>query len=551
MQGYRFYPRVLQVLGRYRQDDLHADVLAGITVGIVALPLAMAFAIASGVPPQAGLVTAIIAGFLISALGGTRLAIGGPTGAYVVIVAGIVHDYGVGNLIVCTIMAGLMLIAMGLMRMGQIIKYFPMPLITGFTNGIAVLIFLTQLKDFLGLQIASVPSGFFAGMKAMFAYSGTVHLPTVLLGGVCLALIFAWPKRLNRFIPAPFLVLLLSSLLVYFFHLPLATIGSKFGEMPNSIPSITFPVFDMENFSKLMGPAFTIAMLGAIESLLCAVVADNLTNDKHDSNQELVAQGIANLVTPLFGGIPATGAIARTATNIANGGRTPIAGMVHAVFLLLVLLIASPLAVHIPLVALAAILISVAIKMGDWDIRKAWRYPIRDTAVLALTFALTVVFDLTVAVEIGLLIAAMFFIEKMASQTVINQLSPEHALLFERHSIVGKQIPPAVLAFRAEGALFFGAAEKLDILLQSAGTEIKVVILQLHRVVLVDTTGLLAIQGLAEKMQERGQSLILASANPATDLLLREAGLYRQLGEHNIQPDLEMALQRARTLITP
>lgn len=550
MASFRFQPRLVEVIKRYGRDDLRADVLSGVTVGIVALPLAMAFAIASGVPPQAGLFTAIIAGFLISALGGTKLAIGGPTGAYVVIVAGIVHDFGVGNLIVCTMMAGLMLIAMGLMRMGQIIKYFPMPLITGFTNGIAVLIFLTQLKDFLGLDMQSVPSGFFAGMKAMYEYSGTIHLPTVALGTACVALIFVWPKWLNRFVPAPFLVLLLSSVLVYFLELPLATIGSRFGDMPSALPDWSLPAFDMENFSKLMGPAFTIAMLGAIESLLCAVVADNLTNDKHDSNQELVAQGIANLVTPLFGGIPATGAIARTATNIANGGRTPVSGIVHALFLLLVLVLAAPLASHIPLVALAGILISVALKMGDWDIRKAWRYPIRDTAVLALTFALTVVFDLTVAVEIGLLIAAMFFIEKMASQTVINQLTPEHARLFERHSISGKNIPDGVLAFRAEGALFFGAVDKLDILLQSSLPQARVVILQLHRVVLVDTTGLLALQTLGQKMSERGQVLMLASANEATDQLLREAGLYTLLGEANIQPDLETALQRASSLLS-
>ncbi|WP_374357499.1 SulP family inorganic anion transporter [Chitinimonas sp.] len=544
----RFHPRLLDHLRGYSRAMFQADLLAGLTVAIVALPLAMAFAIASGVPPQAGLFTAVIAGLLISMLGGTRHCIGGPTGAYIVILHGIVLQYGVANLAVATVMAGCMLILMGLFRLGRIIKFFPMPIITGFTNGIAVLILLTQLKDFFGLPLASMPGNFFALVQALRHSLGQAHLPTVLLSTGALLLILCWPKRLNRLLPAPFMALLASTGIALLFHLPVATIGSRFGGIPQGLPAFTPLSFDWQHFSYLLSPAFKIALLGAIESLLCAVVADKASGDHHDSDQELLAQGIANIAAPLFGGIAATGAIARTATNIQNGAQTPVAGMVHALAVLLVLLLAAPLAAYVPLSALAAILVSVAIKMGDWDIRKAWHYPGRDTLVLSLTFALTVLFDLTIAIEIGLLLAAVFFIYRIADQTQLNRLTPEQAHLFERHAIVGKTIPPHTLVYRLEGALFFGAADKLDALVEAASDGMLVVILQLHRVTLIDTSGLLALRELHDKLAQQQTALILCSTQAGNLRLLEEAELPQLLGADNIQPDLGTALLRAAAI---
>ena len=549
-----FRPALLKYLPYYRAELFRADLLSGLTVGIVALPLAMAFAIASGVPPQSGLFTAILAGFLISALGGTRLCIGGPTGAFVVILAGIGARYGVANLFVCTALAGLMLIGMGLLRMGQLIKFFPMPLITGFTNGIALVIMLTQIKDFFGLAIGKIPPGFFPTVHTLWAARTTVHPPTLMLAAVCLALILGWPKKLNRLLPSPFVALvagtLITALLNDRLHLGLSTIGSRFGGIPQGFPAFIGLALDFTHLSDLISPAFTIALLGAIESLLCAVAADQLTGDKHDANQELLAQGIANLVVPLFGGIAATGAIARTATNIQNGGRTPIAGLVHATLLLIVMLVAAPLARHIPLATLAAILMAVGLKMGDWDIRKAWRFPKRDTAILATTFALTVIFDLTVAVQIGLLIAAALFVSRMSTQTALNRLMPEHAILFERQSIAGKSVPVGAAAYRLEGALFFGSVDKLDTLLTLDVEAAKVLILQLHRVVLMDTTGLLTLQTLSEKLASRGQTLLLCGASEAHLDMLRNAGVTDAIGADRVLPDLARALGHARDLLS-
>ncbi|WP_018150539.1 SulP family inorganic anion transporter [Leeia oryzae] len=553
MQAFTFRPQFFHHVRHYSAALFKADLLSGITVGIVALPLAMAFAIASGVPPQAGLITAILAGLIISALGGTRMCIGGPTGAYIVILAGIVAKYGLANLFVCTFMAGIILFLMGMMRLGQIIKFFPMPLITGFTNGIAVLIFLTQLKDFFGLSVQKMPSQFFLAIKTLWEYRLTVNIPTTLLATACLLLILTWPKRWNKRLPSPFVALVGSSVVVALintpFHLQLATIGSRFGGIPQGLPLPQWIPIDLANFSDLLSPALTIAILGAIESLLCAVVADNLTSDKHDANQELMAQGIANMVVPFFGGIAATGAIARTATNIQNGGKTPFAGIFHALLLLLIMVVAAPLASYIPMAGLAAILVSVAIKMGDWDIRKARQFPKRDTMVLALTFALTVIFDLTVAVQIGLLLAGLFFVTRMSAQTSLNRLTPAHAQLFERQSIVGKTIPMGVHAYRVEGALFFGSADKLDQLLKLDPREACIIILQLHRIVLLDTTGLLTLALLHSKLAAKKQQLILCGANPDMHQLLEDAGLVRLLGEDHIYPDLASALQHAAAIL--
>ncbi|SCK29895.1 SulP family inorganic anion transporter [Vogesella sp. LIG4] len=544
-----FRPRLLDSLQHYSRALLRQDLMAGITVGIVALPLAMAFAIASGVPPQAGIFTAVIAGLLASLLGGTRLCVTGPTGAFIVIIYGIVVKYGVANLIICTFIAGAMLVLMGLLRLGQVIKFFPMPLITGFTNGIAVLIFLTQLKDFFGLPIAQMPAGFFAVLHALRQHIADFDPLTLAISAASLLLILLWPRRLNSRLPGPFVALVLATLTVGLFHLPLATIGSKFGGIPQGLPAFHGLTLDPQHLSDLLTPAFTIALLGAIESLLCAVVADSLTGDKHDANQELIAQGIANMVVPFFGGIPATGAVARTATNIGNGGKTPVAGIVHALLLLIIILVAAPLAAYIPLAALAAILIAVALKMGDWDIRKAAQFPRQDTAILIVTFVLTVVFDLTIAVEIGLLSAAVLFIRRMAASTSVQQLRPEHAQLFERHSIAGKTVPDGCVAYRVEGALFFGAADTLERLV-SQPSSVRVVILQLHRLVLLDTTGLLALSTLHQRLAEQDRTLILCGAGNEVTSMLRNARLAHEMGVGNIQPDLTTALRRAEEVLT-
>jgi SulP family sulfate permease len=545
-----FKPRLLDCLAGYNRYLFRDDLLAGLTVGIVALPLAMAFAMASGVSPQAGIFTAVIGGFLAAVLGGTRLSVSGPTGAFIVIIYGIVMKYGIANLLLCTMMAGVILILMGLLRLGQVIRFFPMPLITGFTNGIAVLIFLTQLKDFFGLPLTSMPSGFFPVIAALRHSLPQFDPHTLLLSVSCLLLILLWPRRLNKLLPSPFVALVLGTVITSLFHLPLATIGSKFGGIPQGLPHFSLLPFDFGRVPELIAPAFTIALLGAIESLLCAVVADSMTNDKHDANQELIGQGIANLVVPFFGGIPVTGAVARTATSISNGGHTPVVAIVHAVVLLLILLLAAPLAAYIPLSVLAAILVSVALKMGDWQIRKVLQFPVHDTAILVLTFVLTVVFDLTVAVEFGLLMAAVFFIRSMASHTGVHLLQPEHAQLFERHSIAGKVVPAGCAAFRIEGALFFGAADTVEQLL-TAAPEARVIILQLHRLVMLDTTGLLALESLHEKLREQQRILILCGAGAEVLDLLEGSLLAASMGERNLQPDLTAALERAQELLQP
>ncbi|MGQ5524973.1 SulP family inorganic anion transporter [Chitinimonas sp. PSY-7] len=544
-----FRPRLFDLLGRCDSDSIRADFIAGLTVAVVALPLAMAFAIASGVPPEAGIFTAIIAGLLISGLGGSRLCIGGPTGAYIVILHSIVVQYGVANLAVATFMAGIMLLLMGLCRLGQVIRFFPMPIITGFTNGIAVIILLTQLKDFFGLPVASMPDNFFALVYLLWHEIEHLHWPTFLLATGSLVLILTWPKRFNRLLPAPFVALIGAAFVVALVNLPVATIGSKFGGIPQGLPTFTPLLFDWENFSNLLSPASKIALLGAIESLLCAVVADKATGDHHDSDQELMAQGIANLVVPLFGGIAATGAIARTATNIQNGGRTPLAGIFHALALLIVVLVAAPLASYVPLAVLAAILVATAIKMGDWDIRKARQYPRRDTLVLAVTFALTVLFDLTIAIEIGLLLAGMFFIHRIAGQTALKKITPAYIEALGRHAVVDKVIPARTVVYRMEGALFFGAADKLEMLLDEVTADTQVIVLQLHQVTLLDTTGLLAIEQLAAKFTARGQTLILCSVLADNAERIAEAGLPQKLGMDNIQADLVGGLARAESLV--
>jgi len=364
--GISFRPKLLDTLKNYSGQDFRADLISGVTVGIVALPLAMAFAIASGVPPQAGIFTAVIAGFIISSLGGTKVSIGGPTGAFIVILYGINAKYGADNLAICTVMAGVILLVMGVTRLGTMIKYIPYPVTMGFTSGIAVLIFSTQIKDFFGLRVDKVPSEFVEKMKVLGEHIGTMQSPTLGLAAASLAIILFWPKRWQRRVPGSIVALVLGTLAVAFFRLPVETIGSKFGGIPHGLPRPHFPAFSLDNIRQLIQPATTIALLAAIESLLCAIVADGMVDDKHDSNQELMAQGLANIISPVFGGIAATGAIARTATNVKSGGRTPIAGMIHALTLLAIILAAAPFAKFIPLAALSAVLVHVALHMGEW-----------------------------------------------------------------------------------------------------------------------------------------------------------------------------------------
>src|ERR1051325_11066198 len=486
-----FRPRLFETLKGYSARDLAPDLIAGLTVGIVALPLAMAFAIASGVKPQAGIFTAVIAGFLMSALGGTRVSIGGPTGAFIVILYGIGTKYGLDNLAICTVIAGIFLFVMGLARLGGMIKFIPYPVTMGFTSGIAVLIFTTQIKDFFGLAVDKVPSEFVEKMKVLGEHFGTLHWPTVVLAVASFAVIRLWPKALQRRVPGSIIALVAGTLAVALFHVPVATIGSKFGGIPQGLPAPHIPALSWENIQQLFQPAMTIALLAAIESLLCAVVADGMVDDRHDSNQELMAQGLANIVSPLFGGIAATSAIARTATNVKSGARSPVAGIVHALTLLVILLAAAPLAKFIPLATLSAVLVNVALNMGEWhNFARITRWPVADTAVFLAAFLLTVVIDLTVAVEIGMVLAAMLFIKRSSETTQIMAVDESTETEGSHHSLVGKEVPNGVMVFRMMGAFFFGAVDKLESVLKREKQEPDVLILRMRKVVAMDATGL-------------------------------------------------------------
>ena len=577
--AFRFRPKLVDCLrAGYSRADFRADLAAGITVGVVALPLAMAFAIASGVPPQAGIFTAIIAGFLISLLGGSRVQIGGPTGAYIVIVYAIVVQYGVANLIICTVASGVLLLAMGITRLGGLIRYIPVSIVIGFTNGIAVLILLSQLKDFLGLDIV-MPEEFFTRVRAIAANIGHVNPATLILASACLLTLWLWPKpsktagqalaeedeaqrltpatsdgdaalrdralvngtRRGRAVlarlPGPIVVLIAASVAAALAGLQVETIGSRFGGIPQALPAFALPELSLETLRKLLAPTITIALLGAIESLLSARVADAMIDDRHDPNQELMAQGIANIVAPFFGGIPATGAIARTATNIRSGGRTPVAGIVHALTLLVIVLLAAPLAQYIPLAALSAVLIVVAINMGDWRaFRDLSRSSIPYRVVLLTTFFITVVFDLTLAVEIGLVLASLFFIYRVSELTRIEP-------------IVLDGVSPAIAAYKVFGSLFFGSVGKLEPLLDPQGTPARILILEMHQVISVDNTGLETLHSLQRALARRDGQLILCGLNQHPAEQVKRSGFVEVLGEANVLPHLGGALYRAHQLL--
>lgn len=545
-----FRPKLFDALKKYSGDDFRADLIAGVTVGIVALPLAMAFAIASGASPQAGIFTAIIAGFIISALGGTKVSIGGPTGAFIVILYGINLKYGAGNLAICTIMAGVILVVMGLARLGTMIKFIPYPVTMGFTSGIAVLIFSTQVRDFFGLKMDQVPSEFIAKMKMLGKHFGTLQWPAVALATVSLAVIIFWPKSWQRRVPGSIVALVLGTTAVALFQLPVETIGSRFGGIPQALPPLTIPSLSWGNIQHLFQPALTIALLAAIESLLCAVVADGMVDDRHDSNQELLAQGLANIACPLFGGIAATGAIARTATNVKSGARSPVSGMIHALTLLIVVLVASPLAKFIPLATLSALLVNVALHMGEWhNFGRLSKWPKSDSAIFLSTFSLTVIIDLTVAVEIGMVLASILFIKRVSETSQIMAVDESNETEGSHHSLVGKEIPKGVLIYRMFGAFFFGAVDKLESALQRSKAEPEVLILRMRKVMAMDATGLNALEDVYERLHRKGKALILSGPHTQPLVVMEKAGFLDRIGRENVCADIDAALARAREIL--
>jgi sulfate permease, SulP family len=544
-------PKLFTTLRHYDRRQLVSDLTAGLIVGIVALPLAIAFAIASGVTPGRGLYTAIVGGFVISALGGSRVQIGGPTGAFVVIVYGIVQRYGLAGLTAATLMAGVILVILGLARLGTLIRYIPQPLITGFTSGIAVIILTSQVKDFLGLRMGDVPAPFAEKLTAFAAHLSTVNPVAVGLSGLAVAIIVLWP-RLNPRIPSPFIALVVTTGLAVVFHLPVETIGSRFGAIAPTPPHLVFPSLGFTDITRLISPAFSIAMLGAIESLLSAVVADGMIGGKHRSNMELVAQGIANILSPLFGGIPATGAIARTATNVKNGGRTPIAGMTHAVVLLLITLFFGRWAALIPLPTLAAILVVVAYHMSEWrTFRDELRGPRADIAVLVTTFALTVVVDLTVAIEVGMVMASFLFMHRMSEVTNVTAVTRELRRVDsgeepELDAVRGGNVPAGVEVYEVTGAFFFGAAETFRSTLNHVAKRPKVLIIRMRDVSLLDSSALRALRDVVRKSRQ-GRTLVLIAELHAQPLeVLSRSALSDELGPDSLFSTLEDALDRAR-----
>ncbi len=546
-----FRPKLFDTLPGYGKDSFTHDLSAGITVGVLALPLAMAFAIASGMSPTAGIWTAIVAGFLISALGGSRVQIGGPTGAFIPIVYAIVADYGVQNLLIATMMSGVLLFAMGALRLGSMIRFIPLSVVIGFTNGIAVVIFISQIKDFLGLRIDNLPGEFFAKMRTLADALPTLDWPTVALAITSLTILLAWNRLSTRVawmrrLPAPLVVLILATAVNAVIGLPVETIGSRFGGIPRDLPGLSLPEFSLGTLGKLIAPTLTIALLGAIESLLSARVADSQIDDRHDPNQELMAQGIANFAAPLFGGFAATGAIARTATNIRTGGRTPVAGMIHSLVLLAIVLVLAPLASYIPLATLSAIVVLVSVNMGEWRAfkpKELARYSVQYRSILLGTFFVTVVFDLTLAVELGMVLASLFFIYRVSDLTRIERIALE-----EHHDIEMLTRPddtPRILAYRMFGSLFFGASNKLENLLLMQDGHPDVVILDMNKVINIDTTGLDILQTLHRNLGKRGATLILCDLNTQPGSLVLRSGFLERLGEDNVTTNLTTALIRA------
>ncbi len=541
-------PKSILALRNYSAQMFLHDLLAGITVGLVALPLAMAFGIASGVTPQAGLYTAVVAGFLISALGGSRTQIGGPTGAFVVIVAGIVARFGMSGLAMVTLMAGILLLLMGLTGLGAAVRFIPRMVVLGFTNGIAILIASTQIKDFFGLRTGPVPSEFLPRMELMESHFASLNSAALGVGLGTLAILLLLP-RLTKRVPASIVAVVFCTVVSVLFHLPVETIGSKFGGIPRGFPPFAIPDFHAANFMPLIPSAFTVAILAALESMLSAVVADSMTGDRHNSNVELVAQGIANIVSPMFGGIPATGAIARTATNIRAGARSPVSGIVHAFTLLLILLVAAPLASYIPLATLAAVLFVVAYNMGEW--REVWPILQMDMTAISVwlvTFALTVFADLTVAVAVGLGLAALLYIYRVADTTTVVPVTDEYIRDGLEHVLQGRILPDYVTLLRIHGPFLFGTTEKLVEATVNVEAFAPVVILRLRNMTAIDATGIHAIESFARRLHDSGRTLLLCGAMQQPSKLLQGGRFIECVGRENILPNIRAALDKAKEI---
>jgi SulP family sulfate permease len=542
----RWLPKSVLCLRDYNLNKFVHDLIAGVTVGLVALPLAMAFSIASGLSPQAGIYCAIVTGFLISLLGGSKTQVGGPTGAFVVVVAGIVAAHGVDGLFMCTVMAGVLLVAMGATGMGSAIKFIPRPIVIGFTNGIAILIASTQVKDFFGLQIEKVPGVFWQRIEAFATHFRTLNYDATLLAVATVAILIVCRAVSNR-IPGPIVALVMGTAAVFVFKLPVETIGTRFGGIPRGLPHLQIPVFRTDLIHGLLGPAVTVAMLGAIESLMSAVVSDRMSNDHHNPNVELMAQGVANIASPMFGGLPATGAIARTATNIRSGAQSPVAGMIHALTLLCVLLFASRLVAYVPMAVLAGILMVVSYNMGEWrEIPQLLKLTKTDISVWLVTFALTVFADLTVAVEAGMILAALLFISRVAATTTVSQVTDDYIEDGRVHILQDKDIPYYATIFRIHGPFLFGATDKISVVTENMHTLPPVVILRLRNMTALDATGLFAIEEMARSLQATGRTLILCGAREQPAKLLHEAEFEEVIGKNNICENVQEAVRRAQ-----
>lgn len=557
MKDFHFAPRLFKDLRHYSREKFAADAMAGLIVGIVALPLAIAFGIASGVSPEKGIITAIVAGFIISALGGSRVQIGGPTGAFIVIIYGIIQQFGLSGLMVATMLAGLFLILLGMFRLGTIIKFIPYPIVVGFTSGIAVTIFTTQIKDLLGLTIEELPADFISKWGAYFTHFDTVDWPSAAVGLLSILLIALTPK-VSKKVPGSLVAILVMTVAVYLLKTQagittVKTIGDYYPDIRAQIPALSVPDVTWQQVKMLFPTALTIAVLGAIESLLSATVADGVCGDHHDSNQELIGQGVANLCTPLFGGIPATGAIARTMTNINNGGRTPVAGLIHALVLLLIFLVLMPLAAYIPMACLAGVLVIVSYNMSGWrTFRELMKNPKSDITVLFITFLLTVVFDLTVAIEVGLVIACLLFMRRMAETTHISVIADEidpneesDVQLHEEHLI----IPEGVEVYEINGPYFFGIANKFEELMASMDNHPKVRVIRMRRVPFIDSTGIHNLQNLCVMSHREGTHIVLSGVTPNVYAVLEHAGFCRLLGKDHICPNINVALDRASAIV--
>ena len=550
----RLEPKLLTVLREgYTRGQFFSDLTAGLTVGVVALPLAIAFAIASGVKPEQGLYTAIVGGFVIAVLGGSRAQISGPTGAFIVIIYGVVQRYGYDGLVVATLIAGVLLVLMGLARMGALLRFIPLPVTVGFTAGIAVIIFSSQVPDFLGLRIERVPAEFVEKWVAYGTHFRSLNPYAAGVGLLSLAVVALWPKLTHR-VPGPLVAILLGTVLVKAFGLPVETIGSRFGSVPSGLPAPHLPHVTWPLVQQMFQPAVTIALLAGLESLLAAVVADGMLGTRHRSNMELIAQGAGNVASVLFGGIPATGAIARTATNIKSGGRTPVAAIVHCVTLLLILLFVGPWAALIPMTTLAAVLVVVAYNMSEWhSFVGLFRSPKSDVAVLLATFLLTVLIDLTVAIQVGVLLAGFLFLQRMSNETQVllvtdNLREREEG---ESRDISKIEVPPGVEVFEIYGSLFFGAIERFRDAMRRVEKRPEVLILRMRNVITVDATGLRSLEELLEGVRRNKGRLILSAVGPRPLAAMRQSGFLGRLGEENVAPDIFAALERAKRAVLP